>query len=56
MVLFCYQKRTYIFVEIVIEGNNNGVDTSEFEEKIDKLIYKLCDFSDSEIGIIENWN
>ena len=41
-------------VEKVIEGKKKGIDTREFEEEIDKIIYKLYDLTEEEIRIIEN--
>lgn len=40
-------------VEKVIEGKKKGIDTSEFEVEIDKIVYKLYDLTEEEVGIIE---
>lgn len=40
-------------VEKVIEGKNKGIDTREFEEEIDRLVYWLYGLSEEEVGIIE---
>lgn len=39
-------------VEKVIEGKKKGIDTREFEVEIDKIIYKLYDLTEEEVGII----
>ena len=41
-------------VEKVIEGKKKGIDTREFEEEIDKIVYKLYDLTEEEVGIVEN--
>ncbi|WP_288521088.1 hypothetical protein [uncultured Brachyspira sp.] len=40
-------------VEKVIEGKKKGIDTREFEEEIDKIVYWLYGLSEEGIGIIE---
>ncbi|WP_277871602.1 hypothetical protein [Brachyspira aalborgi] len=40
-------------VEKVIEGKKKGIDTREFEEEIDRLVYWLYGLSEEEVGIIE---
>ncbi|WP_302272349.1 hypothetical protein [Brachyspira aalborgi] len=40
-------------VEKVIEGKKKGIDTREFEEEIDKIVYWLYGLSEEEVGIIE---
>ena len=41
-------------VEKVIEGKKKGIDTREFEEEIDKIVYGLYNISDEEIKFIDN--
>ena len=41
-------------VEKVIEGKKKGIDTREFEEEIEKIVYKLYDLTEEEINIVEN--
>ncbi|WP_346678573.1 hypothetical protein [uncultured Brachyspira sp.] len=41
-------------VEKVIEGKKKGIDTREFEEEIDKIVYGLYDLTEEEINIVEN--
>ena len=40
-------------VEKVIEGKKKEIDTREFEEEIDKIVYGLYNFNENEIKIIE---
>ena len=40
-------------VEKVIEGKKKGIDTREFEEEIDRLVYWLYGLSEEEVGVIE---
>ena len=40
-------------VERVIEGKKDNIDTSELENEIDNLVYKLYNLSNEEIRIIE---
>ena len=40
-------------VEKVIGGQKKGIDTREFEEEIDRLVYWLYGLSEEEVGIIE---
>ena len=40
-------------VEKVIEGKKKGIDTRELEVEIDKIVYKLYDLTEEEVGIIE---
>ncbi|WP_277871759.1 hypothetical protein [Brachyspira aalborgi] len=40
-------------VEKVIEGKKKGIDTREFEEEIDRLVYWLYGLSEEEVGIVE---
>ena len=37
----------------VIEEKKKGIDTREFEEEIDRLVYWLYGLSEEEVGIIE---
>ena len=39
-------------VEKVIEGKKKGIDTREFEEEIDKIVYGLYGLTEEEVGII----
>ena len=48
------EKEIINLVEKVIEGKKKGIDTREFEEEIDKMVYKLYDLTEEEVGIIEN--
>lgn len=41
------------FVNKIIEGKKNGVDTAALETEIDNLVYKLYDLTTDEIKIIE---
>ena len=41
-------------VEKVIEGKKKEIDTRELEGEIDKIIYKLYDLTEEEVGIVEN--
>ena len=41
-------------VEKIIEGKKKGIDTREFEEEIDKIVYTLYDLTIEEINIVEN--
>ena len=41
-------------VEKVIEGKKKEIDTREFEEEIDKIVYGLYGLTEEEIRIIEN--
>ena len=43
-------------VEKVIEGKKKGIDTREFEEEIDRLVYWLYGLSEEEMKIIEGKN
>lgn len=47
------EKEIINLVEKVIEGKKKGIDTREFEVEIDKIIYKLYDLTEEEVGIIE---
>lgn len=38
----------------VIEEKKKGIDTREFEEEIDKIVYGLYDLTEEEINIVEN--
>ena len=40
-------------VDKVIEGKKKGIDTREFEEEIDRLVYWLYGLSEEEDGTIE---
>ena len=40
-------------VERVIEGKKDNIDTSELENEIDLLVYKLYNLTEIEIQIIE---
>lgn len=46
------EKEIVNLVEKVIEGKKKGIDTREFEEEIDKIVYKLYDLTEEEVGII----
>ena len=39
---------------MVIKGKKENIDTREFEEEIDRVVYGLYDLSEGEIKIIEN--
>ena len=47
------EKEIVNLVEKVIEGKKKGIDTREFEEEIDKIVYWLYGLSEEEVGIIE---
>ena len=47
------EKEIVNLVEKVIEGKKKGIDTREFEEEIDKIVYGLYGLSEEEVGIIE---
>lgn len=47
------EKEIVNLVEKVIEGKNKGIDTREFEEEIDKIVYGLYNLNENEIKIIE---
>ena len=47
------EKEIVNLVEKVIEGKKKGIDTREFEEEIDRLVYWLYGLSEEEVGIIE---
>ena len=47
------EKEIVNLVEKVIEGKKKGIDTREFEEEIDKIVYGLYNLSSEEIKIIE---
>ena len=47
------EKEIINLVEKVIEGKKKGIDTREFEEEIDRLVYWLYGLSEEEVGIIE---
>ena len=40
-------------MERVIKGKKDNIDTSELENEIDKIVYKLYNLEDKEIRIIE---
>ena len=48
------EKEIVNLVEKVIEGKKKGIDTREFEEEIDKIVYGLYDLTEEEINIVEN--
>ena len=47
------EKEIVNLVEKVIEGKKKGIDTSEFEVEIDKIVYGLYNLNENEIKIIE---
>lgn len=47
------EKEIINLVEKVIEGKKKGIDTREFEEEIDKIVYGLYNLNENEIKIIE---
>lgn len=47
------EKEIINLVEKVIEGKKKGIDTREFEEEIDKIVYELYNLNENEIKIIE---
>ena len=47
------EKEIVNLVEKVIEGKKKGIDTREFEEEIDKIVYGLYNLNENEIKIIE---
>ena len=47
------EKEIVNLVEKVIGGKKKGIDTREFEEEIDKIVYGLYNLSSEEIKIIE---
>ena len=47
------EKEIVNLVEKVIEGKKKGIDTSEFEVEIDKIVYELYNLNENEIKIIE---
>ena len=47
------EKEIVNLVEKVIEGKKKGIDTREFEEEIDKIVYELYNLNENEIKIIE---
>lgn len=47
------EKEIINLVEKVIEGKKKGIDTIEFEEEIDKIVYGLYNLNENEIKIIE---
>ncbi|TXJ36015.1 hypothetical protein EPJ78_08470 [Brachyspira aalborgi] len=47
------EKEIINLVEKIIEGKKKGIDTREFEEEIDKIVYGLYNLNENEIKIIE---
>ena len=47
------EKEIINLVEKVIKGKKKGIDTREFEEEIDKIVYGLYNLNENEIKIIE---
>lgn len=47
------EKEIVNLVEKVIEGKKKGIDTREFEEEIDRLVYWLYGLGEEEVGVIE---
>lgn len=47
------EKEIINLVEKVIEGKKKGIDTREFEEEIDKIVYGLYNLNENEINIVE---
>lgn len=47
------EKEIINLVEKIIEGKKKEIDTREFEEEIDRLVYWLYGLSEEEVGIIE---
>jgi len=41
---------------IMIKSKNLKSDISEFENRIDKIVYKLYNLTDDEIAIVEKYN
>lgn len=50
------EKEIVNLVEKIIEGKKKGIDTREFEEEIDRLVYWLYGLNEEEVGIIEGKN
>ena len=49
------QKQVAEIVDVILneKKDNGNADTSDMEREIDRLVYKLYNFTDEEIGVIE---